>query len=33
MMDPEALFGGWGLKTMSKEDGGYNPIEYPNGTV
>jgi glycogen debranching enzyme len=32
-MDPDTLFGGWGLKTMSKEDGGYNPIEYPNGTV
>ena len=32
-MDPDALFGGWGLKTISKEDGVYNPIEYPNGTV
>jgi len=32
-MDPDTLFSGWGLRTMSKEDGGYNPIEYPNGTV
>jgi glycogen debranching enzyme len=32
-MDPDALFSGWGLRTMSKEDGGYNPIEYHNGTV
>ncbi len=32
-MDPDTLFGGWGVKTMSKVDGGYNPIEYPNGTV
>ena len=33
MMNPDALFSGWGIRTMSKEDGGYNPIEYHNGTV
>lgn len=33
LMDPDALFSGWGIRTMSKEDGGYNPIEYHNGTV
>jgi len=33
LMDPSALFSGWGVRTMSKEDGGYNPIEYHNGTV
>ncbi|MDP8925539.1 MAG: amylo-alpha-1,6-glucosidase [Actinomycetota bacterium] len=33
LMDPGALFSGWGIRTMSKEDGGYNPIEYHNGTV
>jgi hypothetical protein len=32
-MDPDALFSGWGLRTMSKGDGGYNPIEYHNGTA
>jgi glycogen debranching enzyme len=29
----DALFSGWGVRTMSEEDGGYNPIEYHNGTV
>jgi RNA polymerase sigma factor (sigma-70 family) len=33
MMNPNALFSGWGIRTMSKEDAGYNPIEYHNGTV
>lgn len=33
LMDPDALFSGWGIRTLSKEDGGYNPIEYHNGTV
>ena len=32
-MAPDALYGSWGLRTMSKEGGGYNPIEYHNGTV
>jgi glycogen debranching enzyme len=33
LMSPEALFSGWGIRTMSIEDGGYNPIDYHNGTV
>ncbi len=33
LMDPTTLFSGWGVRTMSREDGGYNPIEYHNGTV
>ena len=33
LMSPESLFSGWGIRTMSKEDAGYNPIEYHNGTV
>lgn len=33
LMDPDSLFSGWGIRTLSKEDGGYNPIEYHNGTV
>ncbi|MDQ4107040.1 MAG: hypothetical protein M3157_07725, partial [Actinomycetota bacterium] len=33
LMDPDTLFSGWGVRTMSKEDGGYSPIEYHNGTV
>lgn len=33
LMDPDALFSGWGIRTMSKGDDGYNPIEYHNGTV
>ena len=33
LMDPDALFSGWGLRTMSKGDGGYNPLEYHNGTA
>src|SRR5207302_3299857 len=27
------MFTGWGIRTMSAEDAGYNPIEYHNGTV
>ena len=29
----EDMFSGWGVRTMSTRDGGYNPIEYHNGTV
>ncbi|MDP8943860.1 MAG: amylo-alpha-1,6-glucosidase, partial [Actinomycetota bacterium] len=32
LMAPD-LFSGWGIRTMSSEDAGYNPIEYHNGTV
>ncbi len=28
-----ALFSGWGVRTMAAGEGGYNPIEYHNGTV
>jgi glycogen debranching enzyme len=27
------MFSGWGIRTMSSADSGYNPIEYHNGTV
>jgi glycogen debranching enzyme len=27
------MFSGWGLRTMSSADAGYNPLEYHNGTV
>jgi glycogen debranching enzyme len=27
------MFGGWGVRTLSPEDGGYNPIGYHRGTV
>jgi glycogen debranching enzyme len=27
------MFSGWGLRTLSSEDAGYNPISYHNGTV
>jgi glycogen debranching enzyme len=27
------MFSGWGVRTMSSRDAGYNPIEYHNGTV
>jgi glycogen debranching enzyme len=27
------MFSGWGIRTMSSRDAGYNPIEYHNGTV
>jgi glycogen debranching enzyme len=32
LMGP-ALFSGWGVRTMAEGEGGYNPIEYHNGTV
>ena len=28
-----ALFSGWGIRTMAEGEGGYNPIRYHNGTV
>ena len=27
------MFSGWGIRSMSADDGGYNPLEYHNGTV
>ena len=27
------MFSGWGIRTMSTKDAGYNPLEYHNGTV
>ena len=32
LMAPD-MFNGWGVRTMSARDEGYNPIEYHNGTV
>jgi glycogen debranching enzyme len=32
LMAPD-MFSGWGVRTMSTRDAGYNPIEYHNGTV
>src|SRR5215467_2405359 len=32
LMSPE-MFSGWGVRTMATTEGGYNPIEYHNGTV
>jgi glycogen debranching enzyme len=32
LVSPE-LFTGWGVRTMSSGDAGFNPIEYHNGTV
>jgi glycogen debranching enzyme len=29
----DALWSGWGVRTMSTEDAGYNPLSYHNGTV
>jgi glycogen debranching enzyme len=29
----DALWSGWGVRTMSTEDRGYNPLAYHNGTV
>jgi glycogen debranching enzyme len=29
----ERLFSGWGVRTMAEGEGGYNPLEYHNGTV
>lgn len=27
------MFTGWGIRSMSANDGGYNPLEYHNGTI
>lgn len=32
LMSPK-MFSGWGVRTMADGEGGYNPIEYHNGTV
>ena len=32
LMAPD-MFSGWGIRTMSADDAGYNPIEYHDGTV
>jgi len=32
LMGPQ-MFSGWGIRTMAEGEGGYNPIEYHNGTV
>ena len=32
LMAPD-MFSGWGIRTMSSRDAGYNPIEYHDGTV
>lgn len=32
LMGPK-MFTGWGIRTMAEGEGGYNPIEYHNGTV
>ena len=29
----DALFSGWGVRTLAEGEGGYNPIRYHNGTV
>ena len=29
----DPLFSGWGIRTMAATEGGYNPVEYHNGTV
>jgi glycogen debranching enzyme len=29
----DAMWSGWGIRTMSSEDAGFNPITYHNGTV
>ncbi len=29
----DALYSGWGVRTMSRDDAGFNPISYHNGTV
>ena len=29
----KAMWSGWGIRTMSSEDAGFNPITYHNGTV
>ncbi|MBW8741405.1 MAG: amylo-alpha-1,6-glucosidase [Acidobacteria bacterium] len=32
LMRPD-MFSGWGIRSMSSDDGAYNPLEYHNGTV
>jgi glycogen debranching enzyme len=32
LMSPQ-MFSGWGIRTMAEGEGGYNPIEYHDGTV
>jgi glycogen debranching enzyme len=32
LMSPK-MFSGWGIRTMAEGEGGFNPIEYHNGTV
>jgi glycogen debranching enzyme len=32
-LNGEALWSGWGVRTMSTADAGYNPLSYHNGTV
>jgi glycogen debranching enzyme len=29
----DSLWSGWGIRTMSQDDAGYNPLSYHNGTV
>jgi glycogen debranching enzyme len=29
----EGMFSGWGVRTMSMDEAGYNPISYHNGTI
>ena len=29
----DRMFSGWGVRTMADDEGGYNPIEYHNGTI
>jgi glycogen debranching enzyme len=31
-MEP-TMYTGWGVRTMASDQGGYNPVEYHNGTV
>lgn len=33
LMDPERLFAGWGLRTLSKAASSYNPFDYQTGAV
>lgn len=33
LMDPERLFAGWGLRTLSKAAASYNPFDYQTGAV
>jgi glycogen debranching enzyme len=32
LMEP-TMYSGWGVRTMASDQGGYNPVEYHNGTV